>query len=266
MAVSEQVQMLLQAKDLITKKTAELLKLRQTLSVRPGLALVWVGNDPQTKAFIRVKQQKAKLLDCDFYLHHLDQGNFDQLAALMRGLNRKKEIHGIVLQLPLPNKADTQPLINLMNPEKDIDNLRSDSPFEAPTPSGILEILRHNKIDPGKQQTVILGAGRLVGGPLAKMFEARGWHYTQIPKRARDHAEEIRQHDLLISGTGVKHLVGPAMVHENMIVVDGSGIDVDIKVVEPLVEAITPSKGSVGPMTVCCLFENLLRAAEKASR
>lgn len=256
--------MQLQAKDLIVSSTQELLEKRRNLKIRPGLALIWVGDDPQTGAFIRVKQQKAKLLDCDFFLHHLDKSaSFDQLAALMQGLNRKKEVHGIVLQLPLPRKADTQPLIDLMSTEKDIDHLKPESPFEAPTPSGILAILKHNKVDPAKHRTVILGAGRLVGSPLAKIFDREKWMYSQVPRQARQAEAEIRSHNLLISGTGVKHLVTPSMVNEEMIVVDGSGIDVDLLQIEPLVKAVTPSKGAIGPLTVVYLFKNLFIAAEK---
>lgn len=256
--------MLLSAKDLVTETTSQLVRDRQKIKTRPGLALVWVGNDPQTKTFIRVKQQKAKQLDCDFYLHHLEHAKFDQLSALMRGLNRKKEIHGIVLQLPLPRKEETQALIDLMEPKKDIDHLRPDSPFDAPTPSGILAILRHHNIDPKDEKTVILGAGRLVGAPLAETYKRNKWDFVQIPRKAREHLEEIRQSSLLISGTGVRQLVTPEFVRGKMVVVDGSGIDVDVPAVEKVAKAVTPSKGAVGPMTVCYLFKNLLLAAKQA--
>lgn len=256
--------MLLSAKDLVTKTTKELISERQKIKTRPGMALIWVGNDAQTKTFIRVKQQKAKQLDCDFYLYHLEDAKFDQLAALMRGLNRKKEIHGIVLQLPLPRKEETQALIDLMSPAKDIDHLRPDSLFDAPTPSGILAILSHHGINPAKQRTAILGAGRLVGAPLAEMFTKNNWNFIQIPRRAKEHLEEIRHHDILISGTGVSGLVTPTFIGPDMVVVDGSGIDVDVPAVEKVAKAVTPSKGAVGPMTVCFLFRNLLLAAKQA--
>ncbi len=253
--------MLLQTKDLIETTTTALLERRNSLVARPGIALIWVGNDNQTRLFIRVKQQKAKLLDCEFFLHHLEVASLDQLKALMRSLNKKKEVHGIVLQLPLPNKDWAATLIEEMSPEKDIDHLRSDSPYPAPTPSGILAILRHNKIDPSTEKTVILGAGRLVGAPLAEFFSERKWSFTQIRRRAREQADVIRQATLVISGTGVKNLVTPDLVGKDAVVVDGSGIDVDVPAVEKVARAVSPSKGSVGPMTVCQLFDNLLTAA-----
>lgn len=255
--------MLLQTKDLIEQSTADLLQRRKTIAVRPGMALIWVGDDPQTKSFVRVKQQKAKLLDCDFYLYHLETATFDQLVALMKSLNKKKEVHGIVLQLPLPDKSWVAPLIDAMSPEKDIDHLRSDSPYQAPTPAGILSIIKHNQIDPAKEQTVILGAGRLVGAPLAEIFAQNNWPFSQIRRKAADHQDEIKKATLVISGTGVEKLITADYVGTNAVVVDGSGIDVDIASVEPAARAVSPSKGAVGPMTVCQLFENLLISSSR---
>lgn len=258
--------MLLKTKELIEDRTRELILRRQESLIRPGLALIWVGNDPQTKSFIRVKQQKAKLLGCDFYLHHLETASLDQLKALMVSLNKKKEVHGIVLQLPLPDKAWIAPLVELMDPQKDIDHLRADSPYPAPTPSGILQILEYNRIDLGSERVVILGAGRLVGAPLAAALKERSISFRQIPRNASQHIEEIKKGTVLVSGTGVKNLVGPDFVTKDMVVVDGSGVDVDVAAVEPLVRAVSPSKGAVGPMTVCQLFDNLLIAAMRLAR
>jgi methylenetetrahydrofolate dehydrogenase (NADP+)/methenyltetrahydrofolate cyclohydrolase len=254
--------MLLQTKDLIEQTTAKLVSERALLTTKPGLALIWVGNDAQTKSFVRVKQQKAKLLDCEFFLYHLESAGLDQLVALMKSLNKKKEVHGIVLQLPLPSKEWAAPLIEAMAPEKDIDHLRSDSPYDAPTPSGILAILEHNNIDPAKENTVILGAGRLVGAPLAEIFTKRNWSFSQIRRRAIEHRDEIRKATLVISATGVEKLVTPELVGPDAVVIDGSGIDVDVVAVEAKVRAVSPSKGAVGPMTVCQLFRNLLTASQ----
>lgn len=255
--------MLLQTKDLIEKTTNHLIKRRAVIHHRPGIALIWVGNDSQTRSFVRVKQQKAKLLECDFYLYHLESASLDQLVALMRSLNQKKEVHGIVLQLPLPDKAWVTALINEMAPEKDIDHLRSDSPYPAPTPTGILSILSHNSIDPRSERTAILGNGRLVGAPLAEIFVKNNWPFFQVKRRAREEAATIRQATLIISGTGVPKLVTAEMVSKDTTVVDGSGLDVDVEPVSKVARAVTPSKGSVGPMTVCLLFDNLLTAASR---
>ncbi len=253
--------MLLEPKKLLAERDAALTAAREKVTVQPGLALIWVGDDPQTAAFIRAKERTAKKLDCAFFLHHFEQAENRQLEALIKGLNGRKDIHGIVLQLPLPANINRQKLIAAIAPEKDIDNLRGDAPYPSPTPTGIIDLLQANNIDPATRSTVILGDGLLVGRPLADMFRGNSWSFTQINLSAETRSTKIREHDLLIACTGVENIVAPEMVQPNMVVVDGSGVDVDVKTIEPLVAAVTPTKGAVGPLTVTQLFANLLQAA-----
>lgn len=253
--------MLLKAKDLLAAQDAALLAKRRQLTKTPGLALVWVGDDPQTAAFTRVKQRKAQDLECQFFLHHFEVGTTRQLEALVKGLNARKDVDGIVLQLPLPKNIDSAKLIAALDRAKDIDNLRGDSNYSSPTPTGIVDLLKANEIDLANGQTMILGAGPLVGGPLAEIFRASGWPFEQIASNAESQAKKIRQCDVLISCTGVPSLVTPEMVGKNMVVVDGSGVDVDVASIEPLVKLVTPKKGAVGPLTVINLFSNLLLAS-----
>ena len=255
--------MQLLAKELLSRRLSQLLTSRKKLSSTPGLALIWVGEDIQTATYIRAKQVVAKKLNCQFFLHHFPSANQKQLESVIDGLNGRKDIDGIVLQLPLPKTVDTETLIGKVSLTKDTDNLSGDSPYASPTPSSIIALLNFYKIDLKKCQTVVLGAGRLVGGPLAHVFAKNNWPLTIISKKAKSQAEIIHKHDLLISATGVKHLVTPAMVHKDMVVVDGSGVDVDLKEIEPLVAKITPSQGAIGPLTVSFLFENLLKVASQ---
>jgi len=252
--------MFLEAKELLDEQKLELRKIRENLAVKPGLALVWVGDDPQTGAFVRAKQRYAQELDCQFFLHKFDHLGERQLGALIESLNQNKFVHGIVLQLPLPQEINIDRMIALINPDKDVDGLGRNSKFEPPTPSGIIALLIKNKIDPGKLKTVILGAGRLVGAPLAKVFNARNWNYSQIDHSAETKIDEIKSADLLIACTGVDGLITPEMVRKEMVLIDGSGVDVDVDRLEPLVAAITPKKGAIGPLTVANLFKNLLQA------
>lgn len=255
--------MQLAAGELLLALDAVNLKKREGLTSQPGLALVWVGNDAQTAAFVRVKQRKAQKLNCQFFLHHFDAGDERQLDATIKGLNQRPDIHGIVVQLPLPPEINGDELIKIINPAKDVDGLTPGSPFPAPTATGIVQLLQANQINLSDRKTVILGAGPLVGAPLAAIFKKNGWHFTQITKKAETQADVIQKNNLLISCTGVAHLVQPGMVHPDMIVVDGSGIDVDVAQIEPLVAAVTPVKGAIGPLTVTNLFTNLLTAASK---
>lgn len=251
------------AKELLSKRLAQLRFSRKKLPTTPGLALIWVGEDAQTATYIRAKQVIAKKLDCQFFLHHFPSASQQQLESVIDGLNSRKDIQGIVLQLPLPKTLDTEALINKVSPTKDIDNLSGQSPYNSPTPSSIISLLQFHKIDLKTRKTVVLGAGRLVGGPLAKVFADNNWPLTVIAKHAKSQAEEISHNDLLIAATGVRNLVILGMVNKKMVVVDGSGLDVDVEQIEPLVERITPTKGAIGPLTVSFLFENLLIAASQ---
>lgn len=253
--------MLLDAKKLLAERETQLQAAREKLTVQPGLALIWVGDDSNTAAFTRVKERLAKKLNCAFFLHHFEAAENRQLEALIKGLNGRKDIHGIVLQLPLPKNVDRQKLISVIDPKKDVDNLSGGAPYSSPTPTGIIDLLRANSIDPATHSTIILGDGLLVGQPLANIFRGNGWPFTQVNSHAENQAAKIRQHDLLISCTGVPGLVTPAMTNAKMVVVDGSGVDVDVASIEKLVAAVTPAKGAVGPLTVSQLFTNLLQAA-----
>lgn len=255
--------MQLVAKRLLAERLAELTIRRGQLSTPPGIALVWVGENKQTATYIQKKKLLAKKLDCQFFLHHFPVASQQQLESVLDGLNSRKDIDGIVLQLPLPKALDVDQLIHKVIPSKDIDNLSGNSPYDSPTPSSIMALLKYHKIDMSSLSTVVLGAGKLVGGPLAKVFARNNWPLTVIAKHARSQAEAVRRHDLLISATGVRGLITPEMVHQEMIVVDGSGLDVDARTIEPLVKTITPTKGAIGPLTVSFLFENLLLAAKQ---
>jgi methylenetetrahydrofolate dehydrogenase (NADP+)/methenyltetrahydrofolate cyclohydrolase len=253
--------MQLDSKELLEKKNLELKKIRDKISAKPGIALIWIGDDPQTATFVRVKQRAAQELNCQFNLHHFDNAESQQIEALVGSLNMNKATHGIVIQLPIPSTINVDRLLNIVSPQKDIDGLKPSSSYPAPTAKGIVDLIEANKINPGELKTVILGAGRLVGAPLAKMFTEKNWRFIQIDREAEKLTEEIKSAQLLIACTGVNNLITPAMLNKEMIVIDGSGIDVDAKAIEPLVKAVTPTKGAIGPLTVANLFENLLVAA-----
>jgi len=257
--------MQLQATRLLERLSSSLKRDRAALKTVPGLALVWVGRDPATASFVKAKQLKARELECAFTVHHFPRATAAQLIALIRSLNQKKSVHGIVLQLPLPKTIAAPQLIELITPVKDIDNLRGDSPYPSPTPTGILALLSHHRIRPSERRSAIMGSGRLVGAPLVKLFEEKNWPYTQIRRDAKRRAKLIHRHDILIAATGVAKIVAPAMVHRKMVVIDGSGVDVDVPVIEPLVAAVTPTRGGIGPLTVGFLFANLLEAAKEIS-
>ncbi|MCR4307256.1 MAG: hypothetical protein NUV80_01720, partial [Candidatus Berkelbacteria bacterium] len=170
--------MQLVAKGLLAERLAELVVRRKKISTPPGLALVWVGENKQTATYIQKKKLLAKKLDCQFFLHHFPTASQQQLESVLDGLNSRKDVDGIVLQLPLPKTLDVDKLIHKVIPSKDIDNLSGNSPYDSPTPSSIMALLSYHKIDFKNLKTVVLGAGKLVGGPLAKVFARNNWPLT----------------------------------------------------------------------------------------
>ena len=232
------------------------------LKKSPTLALIWVGDDKQTEKFVRVKKNKALKLGVLFNLHHFEKIEERQLNALIGSLNVKKDVDGIIIQLPLPKNIKEGNVLNQITLEKDVDNLNS-SNFPPPTPTGIIKLLQENGVSLSKKRTIIIGGGKLVGKPLARIFKENSWDFEQITNNAQKYVEKITKFDVLISATGAEGLIKSNMVNSNMIVVDGSGIDVDVKEIGPLVKLITPKKGAVGPLTVLSLLENVINSAER---
>ncbi len=253
--------MLLSAVETIDALTEEILLMRTKLERAPLLTLIWVGSDKQTEKFVRAKQKKAVELGIEFQLHHFENANERQLAALIGSLNENKNVDGIIVQLPLPKTINTNRILSQIEPIKDVDGLMSQN-YPSPTPTGIVLLLERNGVNLKKSKTIILGAGRLVGRPLAEIFERNNWPYEQIAKDANSQKENIRRADVLIAATGVQGLVSADFVMENMVVVDGSGIDVDFETVAKKVKTITPQRGAVGPLTVLLLLKNVATAAE----
>ncbi|MEX1051770.1 MAG: bifunctional 5,10-methylenetetrahydrofolate dehydrogenase/5,10-methenyltetrahydrofolate cyclohydrolase [Patescibacteria group bacterium] len=253
--------MLLSPDQAIDELTEEILLTQTKLGAPPLLALVWVGNDKQTEKFVRAKQKKALELGIEFQLHHFDKAAERQLEALISSLNENKKVDGIIVQLPLPPTVNTDRVLSHIEPSKDVDGLVANN-FPSPTPTGVVMLLERNGLDLKKSQTVILGAGRLVGKPLAEIFKRNDWPFSQIASQAEKHIEKIRTHDILIAATGVEKLVGGDFVTEKMTVVDASGVDVDFEPVAKKAKMISPQRGAIGPLTILLLLKNVATAAE----
>ncbi|MEX2361612.1 MAG: bifunctional 5,10-methylenetetrahydrofolate dehydrogenase/5,10-methenyltetrahydrofolate cyclohydrolase, partial [Patescibacteria group bacterium] len=220
----------LDASGLLERLEKDLVSRVKKLAKPPILALVWVGDDKQTQKFVKAKQKKAGDIGVGFQIHHFEKIEQRQLSALISSLNASKLVDGIIIQLPLPKNIPSQRIIEQISEEKDVDGLALGN-FPAPTPTGIVMILKESGTDLAKSKTVILGGGRLVGEPLAKIFKQNNWPFSQITSRAEDKIDEIKLANVLIGATGVAGLIDEKMVGKNMVVVDGSGVDVNIEAV-----------------------------------
>ncbi|MFI5028992.1 MAG: bifunctional methylenetetrahydrofolate dehydrogenase/methenyltetrahydrofolate cyclohydrolase FolD [Solirubrobacterales bacterium] len=248
----------------------------------PGLATILVGDDPASEVYVRMKREDSAEVGIESF-HHEPGGDVSQeeIAGLIRSLNEDARVHGILLQLPLPDHLDQDPLISLIDPAKDVDGLtpvnaglltQGGGDAIAPcTPAGVMELLREAEVDLEGARAVVLGRSILVGKPLAALLLAANATVTHCHSRTRDLAAVCREADVLVAAVGSPRLVTAEMVRPGATVIDvgtnrgESGLvgDVDFDPVSEVAAAITPVPGGVGPMTRAMLLVNTLEAARR---
>jgi methylenetetrahydrofolate dehydrogenase (NADP+)/methenyltetrahydrofolate cyclohydrolase len=258
--------------------------------VVPGIALVRVGDDPASESYVRSKNRMSAKVGIRSEVHALDAGvGPERLSALIRELNARADIHGILLQLPLPGGYEADRFLAMIEPSKDVDGFHPVNVgrvaqgldgFVPCTPLGIQRLLVENDVAIPGRRVVILGRSILVGRPLSTLLSQKGPHadatVTLCHSRSRDLPAISREADILVAAMGRCHFVTAEMVREGAVVVDvgihrvegpdgASAItgDVDFEHVAPKTSAITPVPGGVGPMTVAMLLWNTTRAAER---
>lgn len=233
----------------------------------PKLAIVRTGENAVIDLYIRLKEKYAHEIgaECVVYAETMDT-----VMAKLDLLAHESAITGIIVQLPLTNPEKTDQVLAHIAKSKDVDALLGDDLFVPATPQAILWILENNNISLENKKIAILGKGRLVGAPLMKMLDKRAVAYTAFEKG--DTLDGVLlSFDIIITATGVPNLIRSEMIASQSAIVDAGTAVEDEKVVGDVEESlrtrediqITPTKGGVGPLTICALFENLLAAAEK---
>ena len=252
------------------RHAAQVRTLRQDKGVTPKLAIIVASDNPVIDVYMRLKRSYGKDIGAEVEVHRVQQ---NEVRALLNVLSNDPDVHAIIVQLPLQDPSETDELVRLVPPDKDVDGLGDKPAFEPATPLAILWLLAGYNIDLAGKDIVLVGQGKLVGAPLEKMLLASGITPRVVVKETPDGAGEIRKADVIISATGVAGLIKPDMVKPGAVVVD-AGVaseggktvgDVAPEVYERDDLTITPPKGGVGPLTVCALFENVIRAAQRAA-
>jgi methylenetetrahydrofolate dehydrogenase (NADP+)/methenyltetrahydrofolate cyclohydrolase len=236
------------------------------------LAVVLVGDNPASLNFIKQKQKAAIKIGVDFGLYKFKKNiKEDSLIKELNKVIKNRTNNGIVIQLPLPKHLDVQKILNIIPQEKDVDALSVDNYLvEPPAASGIIKIIREYKIKIKNKRVVIVGKGRLVGGPLALMMEKNGGKTIVCDKNTKNLASQTIKADILISAAGKPHLIKENMVKKGAVVIDAGFSkvnnkltgDVDFERVKKKTSYITPVPGGVGPLTVAMLFSNLIKLAK----
>ncbi len=261
----------------------EVQQLRQQTGVVPHLAAVLVGDDPASAVYVRNKQKACDKAGIRSTLHRLPASTTEQeLLRLIDQLNRDDQVHGILVQLPLPEQINTKGVLDAVSPLKDVDAFHPENVgllvqgrprFLPCTPCGIQQLLLETGVDPAGAHCVVIGRSEIVGKPLAIMLMQKGpganATVTVCHSRTRNLESLTRSADILVAAIGVPQFVKASMVKPGAVVidvginrVDGKLVgDVDFEPVREVASAITPVPGGVGPMTIAMLLRNTVTAA-----
>jgi methylenetetrahydrofolate dehydrogenase (NADP+)/methenyltetrahydrofolate cyclohydrolase len=247
----------------------------------PGLAVVIVGDNPASRVYVNSKKK-----DCSEVGIHSEEyalpgdTSQDELLALVEKLNKKPDINGILVQLPLPKPLDEKIVINAIAAEKDVDAFHpvnvgrimiGDYDFLPCTPAGIMEMLDDAGIEIEGKECVVIGRSNIVGKPMAMLLLHKNGTVTVCHSRSKNLKETAARADILVAAVGKPKFVTADMVKEGAVVIDvgmdrlpdGSLCgDVDFEAVAPKASYITPVPGGVGPMTRAMLLKNTLKAAK----
>ena len=251
--------------------------------VRPGLAVIIVGEDPASQVYVRNKKRACDEVGFYSESYELPESTTqDELNALVDRLNKDEKIHGILCQLPLPKHLDENEVIMRIDPKKDVDAFHpenvgkimiGDYSFLPCTPAGVMALLERSGIDVCGKECVVVGRSNIVGKPQAMLLLHANGTVTICHSRTKNLAEVCRRADILVAAIGKADFFTGDMIKEGAVVIDvgmnrrADGKltgDVDFASVEPKASYITPVPGGVGPMTITMLMQNTLTAAKNA--
>ncbi len=272
------------AKQIQAEQLSKVQQWRSQYGRAPGLAVLMVGDNPASAAYVRNKEKACEQVGIASLGKNLPADSSQAaIAQEILALNQNPLVDGILVQLPLPNHLDSTALLNLIDPDKDADGLhpinlgrlvRDEPGLRSCTPAGIMRLLSAYNIPLAGKNAVVLGRSILVGKPIGLMLLAANATPTFAHSKSQALSELTRSADILIAAVGIAKLVGRDMVKPGATVID-VGInrvsdpetgrfklvgDVDFDAVEPIAGAITPVPGGIGPMTVAMLLENTLRS------
>lgn len=259
----------------------EVAQLKQEKNIVPGLAVILVGDDAASHAYVKMKAKACE--DVGFYsiTHSMpDTISQDEIIATIEMMNTNPRIDGILVQLPLPKHIDTNKILEVINPKKDVDGFHAYNVgrlvtgldcFVACTPLGVMKMFEEYNIELRGKDVCVVGASNIVGKPMASLLLNAEATVTITHIHTKDLKAHTSRADIVVVGVGVPGLIKEDMVKEGAIVIDiginriadGSLVgDVDFEHVSPKCSYITPVPGGVGPMTIAMLLSNTLKSAK----
>jgi methylenetetrahydrofolate dehydrogenase (NADP+) / methenyltetrahydrofolate cyclohydrolase len=266
------------AEKILTRLQGEVVILRQQ-GINPKLGVFLVGDDKPSHTYVHKKKEACESIGVDFLLKEYKENiTGEELMDAIEDVQENEDLTGLIVQLPLPEHIDVGRVVKHIKPEIDVDCLTETNLgklivgnycIEPPTPGAILEILKHHDIDLKGQNIVLMGAGTLIGRPLANLLFHRGATLTVCNSSTKNLTEFTKQADIIISGVGKHNLIIGDMIKKGAVVVD-AGVcfvegkmygDINFDQVSKKASLITPTPGGVGPLTVAKLVENTIKCA-----
>ena len=254
----------------IKERQFKIVKALRSQKIFPKLVIIRDNDSPVIEKYVQLKKRYGS--DINIKVEDKLAKDVDELKKLVDEANKDVTVSGIIVQLPLKNPETTDEVLNLISPQKDVDGLSKNGEFDSATATAINWLLAGYNIELAESRIALVGRGRLVGAPLEKMFEDSGFDVTVF--RSHDSLDSLNTFDIIITATGVPHLIKNEHIKPGAVIVDAGtasedGVlkgDLDDSVHERTdLKALTPKIGGVGPMTVSMLFENTIRAAQTKS-
>ena len=243
---------------------------RQSWKIIPRLAIVRMGDNPVIDIYVRLKSDYGSDIMIEVDTYNLTG---DELMNKIELLNHDEEVHGIIVQLPLADSELTEKALNAVSTYKDVDGLGNKSPFTPATAKAIDWLLAGYNIDLVGKKIAIVGNGKLVGAPLARLWQGANLDVSVYDNRTIDLSAVLQSAEIIVTATGVPGLIKSSMIRDKAVVVDAGtasehgqivgDLDNDVRLRQDL--TITPTYGGVGPLTVAALFDNVILSARKVA-
>lgn len=275
--------LLLDGRNCSKNRLARLREEIASLGAQPRLVVVRVGEDPASKVYVQKKTKTCKEVGFESEEIHLDtQVSQEELLKRVQSLNEDRAVHGILVQLPLPEHINSNLIIESIDPSKDVDGfhpynlgrlLAREDGFVPCTPLGIMNLLKDYEIDVKGKRAVVVGRSKIVGRPMSILLDNAGATVTVVHRKTLNPREHTSEADILVAAAGQRHFLGRDDLKKGAVAID-VGIHRDPKTnkltgdlrfdeLKEHVSAISPVPGGVGPMTICSLLENTVQAFKK---
>jgi methylenetetrahydrofolate dehydrogenase (NADP+)/methenyltetrahydrofolate cyclohydrolase len=269
------------AKEIREKLAADIEVLRSSRGIVPGLAVVIAGDDDASHVYVDMKEKACASIGMYSKSFRLPSTvTQSEILSIIDQLNADEQIHGILIQLPLPEGIDEKLISNRIHPEKDIDGFHpvnngrlflGEDSLAPCTPLGIIELIKYTGIEISGKHAVVIGRSNIVGKPAGMLLLRENATVTLCHSKTKDLVSHVKTADIIVSAAGIPNLIRGNMIKKDAIVIDAGTRIVDNKLVgdvnynEAVMAAswITPVPGGVGPMTIAMLLKNTLKAALK---